>query len=433
MKKFIINNYTKYFILAGISIFIIPSLTAESFRSVRAESVGMSTKRLERLTEQLDHYVDSNQLSGGVALVLRNGKAAYFHSFGYRDLDQKDPMEKDDIFRIASQTKSIISVAIMILQEKGQLLIQDPVGDYIPEFNNTTVAVEEDGNYSVVKSNRKITIRDLLTHTSGIGWGVGPGKEDWEKAGIVGWYFADKDETIQETVKRIAKLPMDAQPGDDFVYGLSTDILGALIEVVSKQPLDQFLRQEIFDPLNMKDTHFYLPLDKLDRLTTVYSSTESGVVISPDPGKRKSVSMIGQGHYVTGPRKSFSGGAGLLSTAEDYASFLQMILNGGTFNKNRILSRKTVELMTVDHIGGIKFPWESGIGVGLGFWILKDLGRRGTPGTIGEYGWGGAYHSTYWVDPEESLVVVYFTQLIPALNIDDHDKLRTLIYQSLIN
>ena len=138
MKKFIINNYRKYFILAGISIVIIPSLTAESFRSVRAESVGMSTKRLERLTEQLDHYVDSNQLSGGVALVLRNGKAAYFHSFGYRDLDQKDPMEKDDIFRIASQTKSIISVAIMILQEKGQLLIQDPVGDYIPEFNNTT-------------------------------------------------------------------------------------------------------------------------------------------------------------------------------------------------------------------------------------------------------------------------------------------------------
>ena len=342
-------------------------------------------------------------------------------------------MEKDDIFRIASQTKSIISVAIMILQERGQLLIQDPVGDYISEFDNTIVAVKEDDDYSVVKSNRKITIRDLLTHTAGVGWGLGPGKKDWEKADIIGWYFADKNETIQETVKRIAKLPMDAQPGDNFVYGLSTDILGALIEVVSKKPLNQFLQEEIFYPLNMKDTQFYLPIDKKDRLATVYSSTELGIVKSADPGNRVSVSMIGQGHYLTGPRKSFSGGAGLLSTAEDYASFLQMILNGGTLNNNRIISRKTVELMTVDHIAEIKLPWVNGVGFGLGFYILKDLGIRGTPGSIGEYGWGGAYHSTYWVDPKESLVVVYFTQLIPALDIDDHDKLRTLIYQSIIN
>ena len=433
MRIIIINKYMKYFILVGITLFILPSLTADPFRVVRAESVGMSTKRLERLTNQLDDYVDNNQLSGGVTLVLRKGKAAYFRSFGYRDLDYKDPMEKDDIFRIASQTKSIISVAIMILQERGQLLIQDPVGDYISEFDNTIVAVKEDDDYSVVKSNRKITIRDLLTHTAGVGWGLGPGKKDWEKADIIGWYFADKDETIQETVKRIAKLPMDAQPGDNFVYGLSTDILGALIEVVSKKPLNQFLQEEIFNPLNMKDTQFYLPIDKKDRLATVYSSTELGIVKSADPGNRVSVSMIGQGHYLTGPRKSFSGGAGLLSTAEDYASFLQMILNGGTLNNNRIISRKTVELMTVDHIGEIKFPWENGIGFGLGFYILKDLGIRGTPGSIGEYGWGGAYHSTYWVDPKESLVVVYFTQLIPALDIDDHDKLRTLIYQSIIN
>ena len=433
MKKIIINKYMKYFILVGITLFLLPSLTADPFRVVRAESVGMSTKRLERLTNQLDDYVDNNQLSGGVALVLRKGKAAYFRSFGYRDLDYKDPMEKDDIFRIASQTKSIISVAIMILQERGQLLIQDPVGDYISEFDNTIVAVKEDDDYSVVKSNRKITIRDLLTHTAGVGWGLGPGKKDWEKADIIGWYFADKNETIQETVKRIAKLPMDAQPGDNFVYGLSTDILGALIEVVSKKPLNQFLQEEIFNPLNMNDTQFYLPIDKKDRLATVYSSTELGIVKSADPGNRVSVSMIGQGHYLSGPRKSFSGGAGLLSTAEDYASFLQMILNGGTLNNNRIISRKTVELMTVDHIGEIKFPWENGIGFGLGFYILKDLGIRGTPGSIGEYGWGGAYHSTYWVDPKESLVVVYFTQLIPALDIDDHDKLRTLIYQSIIN
>ena len=168
----------------------------------------------------------------------------------------------------------------MILQERGQLLIQDPIGDYISEFDNTIVAVKQDDDYSLIKSNRKITIRDLLTHTAGVGWGLGPGKKDWEKADIIGWDFADKDETIQQTVKRIAKLPMDAQPGDNFVYGLSTDILGALIEVVSKKPLNQFLQEEIFNPLNMKDTHFYLPIDIKDRLATVYSSTELGIVKS---------------------------------------------------------------------------------------------------------------------------------------------------------
>ena len=431
MKK---NTYRKYLLLVVLTTFFISSSTSQTFRNVRPETVGMSSDRLERLTHQLESYVESKKLSGGVALVLKKGKAAYFHSFGYRDLKSQDPMEKDDIFRIASQTKAIISVGIMILQERGQLLIQEPVGNFIPEFNKTTVAVtnEEEG-YSVVDVTRKITIRDLLTHTAGIGWGFGPAKERWEKADIMGWYFAHRDEPIQETVNRTAGLPMDAQPGVRFVYGLSTDILGALIEVISGQPLDQFLQNNIFDPLNMKDTHFYLPPDKNDRLASVYSSSESGITLSANPGERVGASMIGQGHYVNGPRKSFSGGAGLLSTAEDYGAFLQMMLNGGTLNKKRIISQNTVNLMTVDHIGGIDFPWENGLGFGLGFYILKDLGARGTPGSVGEYGWVGAYHSIYWVDPKEALVVVYFTQLIPAQDIDDHDKLRTLIYQAIID
>jgi len=234
-------------------------------------------------------------------------------------------------------------------------------------------------------------------------------------------------------VNQISSLPMDAQPGERFVYGLSTDILGALIEVVSGQPLDKFLQKEIFNPLEMTDTHFYLPVNKHHRLSTVYSSTENGIALSPNPGKRIGAGMIGQGHYINGPRKSFSGGAGLLSTAEDYAIFLQMMLNGGTFNKQRILSRKSVELMTVDHLGSIEFPWTNGVGFGLGFSIVKDLGKRGTLGSEGEFGWGGAYHSTYWVDPKEDLVVVYFTQLIPANNIDDQQKLRSLIYQAIID
>jgi CubicO group peptidase (beta-lactamase class C family) len=381
----------------------------------------------------MESYVLENQLSGGVTLVLRHGKIAYFDAFGYRDTESKDNMEIDDIFRIASQTKAMISVGIMILQEKGQLLISDPVGKYIPKYNSTTVAVKTEDGYKVVPANRQITIRDLLTHTAGVGWGFGPGGDQWKKADIIGWYFAHRKTSIQSTVNQISSLPMDAQPGERFVYGLSTDILGALIEVVSGQPLDKFLQKEIFNPLEMTDTHFYLPVNKHHRLSTVYSSTENGIALSPNPGKRIGAGMIGQGHYINGPRKSFSGGAGLLSTAEDYATFLQMMLNGGTFNKQRILSRKSVELMTVDHLGSIESPWTNGVGFGLGFSIVKDLGKRGTLGSEGEFGWGGAYHSTYWVDPKEDLVVVYFTQLIPANNIDDQQKLRSLIYQAIID
>lgn len=423
------SNYLKFQSWFLASWIIVGTIFAQNFRTVKPETVGMSSKRLDLLTQQLDAYVSDKQLSGGVALVLRKGKAAYFHAFGHRDVTTQDQMKKDDIFRIASQSKALISVGIMILQERGQLLIQDPVDKYIPVFNQTTVAeVSPKGGYDIVDSRRKITLRDLLTHTAGISYGWGPAKDKWEEAKIQGWYFAFKDEPILETVKRIARLPMDAHPGEKFVYGYNTDILGAVIEVVSGQPLDEFLQYEIIKPLKMVDTHFYLPQKKSERLATVYSSTENGIKKAPDPGM-----ATGQGHYIDGPRKSFSGGAGLLSTAEDYATFLQMMLNGGEIGQTRILSRKSVELMTVDHISNIDFPWYNGVGFGLGFSILKDVGSRGTPGTVGEYGWGGAYHSTYWVDPVEELVVVYFTQLIPANGMNDHAKLRTLVYQAIID
>tara|TARA_B100000686_G_C16781048_1_gene971888 strand:+ start:10 stop:1293 length:1284 start_codon:yes stop_codon:yes gene_type:complete len=425
-----ISNLKSLIILLGFTVSLI---FGQPFRNVKPESVGLSSNRLKRLTDELDAYVADQKLPGGVALVLRKGKSAYFYSFGYRDKELMDPMEKDDIFRIASQTKSIISVGIMILQEKGLLLIQDPVSKYIEEFENTKVAESDgDGSYEIVKAKRGITIRDLLTHTAGVGWGFGPAKDLWEREEIMGWYFAHRDETIQTTVKRLAKLPMDSHPGEKFVYGLSTDILGAVIEVVSGQSLDQFLKNEIFDPLQMNDTHFYLPLSKIDRLTKVYSSTDSNIKLAANPGKREGVGMIGQGHYVNGPRMSFSGGAGLLSTAEDYAVFLQMMLNKGQFGKKRILSRKSVELMVTNHIADIPFWWE-GIRFGLGFATVEELGGRGMLGSVGEFSWGGAYHSTYWVDPNEDMVVVYFTQLLPAINIDDHSKLRTLIYQSIID
>ena len=225
---------------------------------------------------------------------------------------------------------------------------------------------------------------------------------------------------------RLAELPLDAHPGESWIYGYNTDILGAMIEKISGQTLGEFLGERLFGPLGLDDTHFFVPEDKVERLATVYSSGDEGLDRAPDPGH-----MVGQGAYVEGPRTSFSAGAGLLSTATDYATFLQMMLDGGAFDGERVLSRKTVESMTVDHLGDI--PFRPGQGFGLGFSVVEDPAALGLPASVGEFGWGGAYHSTYWVDPAEELVVVYLTQLIPARDIDDHGKLRTLIHQAIID
>jgi CubicO group peptidase (beta-lactamase class C family) len=403
-------------------------LTAQRLESAPPESVGMSSERLSELTSTFQQYVDRGQLPGTVTLVARKGKIVYYHATGMSDREVGKAMGEEAIFRIASQSKAIISTGIMILQERGKLLISDPLSKYIPEFKKTTVAVKTADGYEVVEADREITLRDLLTHTAGIGYGNGVAADRWEAAGIQGWYFANRDEPILETVKRMAALPNDAQPGEQFVYGYNTDILGAVVEIASGQPLDAFLRENILDPLGMSDTYFYLPEAKASRLATVYSSTDAGLERAPDPG-----GMVGQGTYVKGPRKSFSGGAGFLSTALDYATFLQMMLNKGVYNGHRILSRKSVELMTVNHLGEVKFPWTEGTGFGLGFSIAMDLGDRGSLGSEGEFGWGGAYHSSYWADPEEDLLVVYFTQLIPAAGVDDHGKLRALVYQAIID
>lgn len=404
-------------------------ISAQELESASPEEVGVSSDRINRLTNVMQEYVDQNKMSGAVALVARKNKIIYYNAVGKSDLENDRMMNKDAIFRIASQTKAIVSVGIMILQEEGKLLISDPLSKFIPEFKESTVAVSsDDGNYRIVKSKREITLRDLLTHTAGIGYGQGIASDLWAEAEIQGWYFANRDEPIIETVKRMANLPNDAHPGEQFVYGYNTDILGAVIEIVSGESLASFLQTRILNPLKMMDTHFYLPKVKEDRLATVYSSTNDGIKRAPDKG-----TMISQGAYVNGPRKSYSGGAGFLSTAKDYAQFLQMMLNGGTYDGNRILSRKSIELMTTDHLGSVSFPWSEGTGFGLGFSIATDIGIRGQMGSLGEYGWGGAYHSSYWVDPNEELIVVYFTQLIPAQNIDDHGKLRTQVYQAIID
>ena len=415
--------------LVAVVVVLVPQLlSAQGLLRAAPEDVGLSSERLARLTAALQDHVDEGRLPGAVALVARRGRIAYLEAVGYRDKESNAPLTTDAIFRIASQTKALASVGVMLLQEEGKLLITDPVGKYLPEFMETTVAQPNDaGGYDVVPAERPITIRDLLTHTAGISYGSGPASGQWDAAGITGWYFADRDETVGDVMARLAALPLDAQPGEAWVYGYNTDILGAMIEKISGRTLGEFLRARLLGPLGLDDTHFFLPEAKVDRLATVYSSTaDGGIERAPDPGH-----MVGQGAYVDGPRKSFSAGAGLLSTAADYATFLQMMLNGGTFAGRRMLSRKTVESMTVDHLGDV--PFRPGQGFGLGFSVVEDPAALGLPASVGEYGWGGAYHSTYWVDPAEELVVVYLTQLIPARGIDDHGQLRALVHQAIID
>ncbi len=408
----------------AIALLTLP-VVAEDLARGKPEDVGLSSSRLQRLTDAMQAYVQQGRLAGAVTLVARRGKVVYLEAFGQRDRETKSQMRTDSMFRIASQSKAIVSVGAMILQEEGKLLITDPVSRFLPGFAKTTVAVsKEGGGYDVVPARRAITIRDLLTHTSGVSYGSGPARDKWTTAGFQGWYFADRDEPIGASIGRLPELPFDAQPGERWIYGYNTDILGAVVEKASGQPLDVFLRTKVFEPLGMRDTHFYVPAPKAERLAAVYSAASSGIERAPTPG-----TMTAQGAYVEGPRKSFSGGAGLVSTASDYGRFLQMMLNGGTLDGVRLLSRTTVDLMTTDHLAGKAF--RPGQGFGLGFSVVLDVGERGVPGSVGEYGWGGAYHSTYWVDPKEELVVVYLTQIIPATGLDDHDKLRTLVYQSI--
>ena len=392
-------------------------------------AVGVSVERLNRLSSTLQQYVDQQRVAGLVTIVVRNGRTVHLEAFGKRDVESGAPMQADTIFRIASMSKAITSVATLMLLEEGKLLLNDPVSKFIPAFAKTTVIVPPPPGavagtpVSVVPAKRQITIRDLLTHTAGIGYGAGPAESLYKAANVHMWYFADKNEAIATTIDRLAALPFDAQPGERYVYGFNTDILGVVVEKASGISLDEFFRTRIFQPLKMTDTHFYLPPEKRDRLATVYSLRDGKLTRAPQEG-------MGQGAYVDGPRPSFSGGAGLLSTAGDYARFLQMVVNGGELDGVRLLSPKTVELMSSSHTGGL-FN-EGRTGFGLGFEVVEHVGRSGEHGSVGLLSWGGAYHTDFWADPQEKLVAVLMTQLLPAAGSDLHGKFRALVYQSIV-
>ena len=388
----------------------------------------LDAARLARLDGVLQEYVDKNQLAGIVALVLQDGRPVYERALGWADKDAGRKMTTDTIFRIASQTKAITSAAILILMEDGKLNLDDPVGKFIPTFRETKVAVKKDSGVEIVPAKRPITIRDLLTHTAGISYGTQPEVAAlYEAKGLgpaagFGWYTADKDEPVGVTMERLGTLPFVAQPGEAYVYGYNTDILGAVVEKASGKPLDQFIRERITQPLGMKDTQFFLPPAERNRLATVYSSKDGLAVRAPDGAK-------GQGHYVDGPRKSFAGGAGLLSTARDYARFLEMTRQGGTLDGMRLMSPRTVMLMRTNQSGMLHS--QTGMGFGYGFQTTDRYGANGMDG-VGAYGWGGAYGTNYRVDPEARLTLVLMIQQIPN-STDIQRKFSTLVYQSLVH
>ena len=386
-----------------------------------------STERLARIDKVFQQYVDENRIGGAVGFVLQDGKPIYERATGWADKEAGTRMAPNTIFRIASQTKAITSVAILSLMEEGRLNITDPVSRFIPSFASSKVAVGNGARVDIVPVKRPITIRDLLTHTAGISYGTEPTiASQYQAKGLgpaagYGWFTADKDEPICDTMERLGTLPFVAQPGEAWVYGYNTDILGCIVEKASGTPLDVFIKTRITGPLGMKDTQFFLAPDQRSRLAAVYSHGSDGKIVRAPDGPR------GQGAYVDGPRKSFAGGAGLLSTAQDYARFLEMIRRGGAIDGVRILSPRTVALMTTNQVGTLHSP--NGMGYGYGFETTDRYGANGMD-SAGAYGWAGAYSSTYRVDPESHLVIVFMVQILPNTT-DLGRKFPTLVYQAM--
>jgi CubicO group peptidase (beta-lactamase class C family) len=414
--------------LIAAALVLLAALPAQSADTLKA---GFSTERLTRVDTLLDSYVNDGRIGGIVALVLRDGKPVYEHAVGWADKEAGRRISMDTMFRIASQSKALTSVAVLQLMEDGKLTVNDTAGKYIPTFAQTSVGVKNTNGtgLTIVAAKRPITIRDLLTHTAGISYGQTPEIAPlYEAKGLgpaagFGWYFADKDEPICTTIERLGTLPFVGQPGETFEYGYNTDILGCIVEKASGATLDDYIRAHITGPLGMKDTYFYLPPEKRERLAAVYGSDAGGKAVRQPDGPR------GQGNYVDGPRKSFSGGAGIVSTARDYATFLEALRNGGALGKVRLLSPHAVQLMTTNQVGDLKSP--KGLGFGFGFETHDKYGVSGME-SVGSWGWGGAYGTYYRVDPAERLTTVLMYQMIPN-NTDLTDKFKASIYQALID
>lgn len=394
------------------------------------EANGISTERLKLIDQMIQEEIDSGHIPGAVALIARNGKIVYHKAFGMADNQANRKLERDEIFRIASQSKAITSTAVMMLWEKGLFRLDDPISKYLPEFGKAQLLEsfnEADSSFTTTPAEKQITIRHLLTHTSGIGYGVIDGDEKFRKiyakAGVMD-LFTVEDITIQESVKRLAKLPLHHEPGSKYTYSEGLDVLGYFIEVMSGMPFDEFLREHIFDPLDMDDTWFYLPESKYDRLVTVQRKDDNGqweplpyTFYDPDYPRK-------------GAKKFFSGGAGLSSTVEDYAKFLQMYLNNGEYNGKRLLSRTTVEFMMQNQVG--ELLGDRGSDYGLAFGLVDEKGEAGGGrGSFGTFDWGGYFNTQYFADPEENIMGLIFKQTSGGTGDQTSWKFRQLVFNSI--
>lgn len=387
-----------------------------------SEEVGLSKDRLNRIKPFMQRYIDENKVPGMITMVARNGKIIHIEKYGIMDTDR--PMEFNTIFRIASMTKPITSVAVMILYEEGYFQLDDPISKFIPEFNNLKVFASKDSEgVHVVDQIRPMTIMDLLTHTSGLTYGLGFGNTP-----VDSMYAAAKlnSGSLKEMIQKLAKIPLLYQPGNKWNYSYSADVLGYLVEVVSGKPLDVFMRERIFVPLKMADTDFYVPKEKINRCAAVFGKSDSKdirVILKPDTNK------------ISQPPKFLSGGGGLFSTSADYMNFTQMLLNKGEYNGIRILGSKTVELMTTNHIADDMLPiadqFLPGLGFGLGFYVLIDQSK--ILGSPGEFGWSGIYNTFFWIDPSEQIICLLMTQFSPFLAYPIHREFRVLVYQAIID
>ena len=402
---------------------------AQDFPNGKAEAAGMSTERLERISKAVQQSIDDKRIAGAVTLVARHGHVVWFKAQGMSDREAGKPMRPDSIFRICSMSKPITSTAVMMLYEEGKFLLDDPISKYLPEFKNPKVLVKPaNGPSYTIPATREITIRDLLRHTSGLtyNWNEDLGPL-YEKANVAAGLMP-YDGTIADNVKRLAPLPLLFNPGERFEYSLSLDVLGRLVEVLSGKPFDEFLRTRIFEPLGMKDTFFFPPDNKLDRLTTAYTYYDGkGLNRFPDTPITEGSFSYSADYPSKGPKKLFAGGAGLTSTAEDYARFCQMMLNDGKWGNTRLLSRKTVELMTHDQLG--KIGPEQAFGLGFGISGVKTpLEELGTPGS---YNWGGFFYTGFSVDPKEDLIIIFMGQLHPAGDLTLDRQVQELAYAAI--
>jgi len=402
-------------------------ILAQEIPSATPEQVGLSSERLARVDQVFSAYADEGRLAGAVGMVIRHGKVAWVDSWGMRDVAAGDPMEAGDIFRIYSMTKPITSVAVMMLYEEGLFFLDDPVGRYLPELANLPVAklAEATGpdDIPTERANRQMTIRDLLRHTSGLTYGSFSNTavdQAYRQAGV------GSEATLAELVTDLGKMPLMYQPGTTWNYSLSVDVLGRLVEVLSGQTFDVFLRERIFEPLDMKDTGFYVRPSDRGRFAQMYGH---------GGGRGGPLTLeVGNTGGFTPEVTNFSGGGGLVSTARDYARFAQMLLNGGELDGVRILSPTTIAMMTTDHLGddGASFLG-NGWGFGLGFTVKNQPGLDGLPDSVGTYYWFGVAGTSFWIDPEQDLIGLFMIQIRPNLDVNFRDQFKRLVYQAVVD